>query len=97
MRVGDVRKFLPKDDDEQIVIAWWEYGDGEAWPEWLTEEVWNHYCEQIDSGHDWSYEHEAICDHFDSLRQYEPMDVDSDEHAGTVGVEGEVEETDEVL
>ena len=67
MRVGDVRKFLPKDDDEQIVIAWWEYGDGESWPEWLTEKVWNHYCDQIDSGHDWSYEHEAICDHFDSL------------------------------
>ena len=73
MRVGDVRRWLPKDDDEQIVIAWWEYGDGESWPEWLTEEVWNHYCSQIDSGHDWSYEHEAICDHFDSLRQYEPM------------------------
>ena len=35
--------------------------------------MWNYYCEQIDSGHDWSYEHEAICDHFDSLRQYEPM------------------------
>mgnify|MGYP003149097491 CR=1 FL=1 len=73
MRVGDVKKWLPKDDDEEIIIAWWEYGDGESWPEWLTEKVWKHYVDQICSNHDWSYEHEAICDHFDSLRQYEPM------------------------
>ena len=73
MRVGDVRKYLPKDDDEQIVIAWWEYGDGESWPEWLTEKMWNYYCDRIDSKHDWSYEHEAICEHFEYLHKEYPI------------------------
>ncbi len=73
MKVGDVKRWLPDDDDEEIIIAWWEYGDGESWPEWLTEKVWKHYVDYVCSHHDWSYEHEAICDHFDSLRLYEPM------------------------
>ena len=71
MRVGDVKKFLPKDDDEEIIIAWWEYGDGESWPEWLTKEMWDKMAQHVCSKHDWSYEHEAICDHFDILREME--------------------------
>lgn len=73
MRVGDVRKFLPKDDDEQIVIAWWEYNE-DSWPEWLTKKMWNYYVDRIDSKHDWSYEHEAIWDHFEYLRKEYPME-----------------------
>mgnify|MGYP003133630166 CR=1 FL=1 len=73
MRVGDVKKYLPKDDDEQIVIAWWEYGDGESWPEWLTKKMWDYYVDRIDSKHDWSYEHEAIWEHFEYLRKEYPI------------------------
>ena len=69
MRVGDVKKYLPKDDDEQIIIAWWEYGDGELWPEWLTKEMWDELASYVCSKHDWSYEHEAICDHFNMLKE----------------------------
>lgn len=72
MRVGDVRKFLPKDDDEQIIIAWWEYNE-DSWPEWLTKKMWNYYAERIDSKHDWSYEHEAIWEHFEYLRKEYPI------------------------
>lgn len=68
MKVRDVKRFLPKDDDEEIIIAWWEFGDGEAWPEWLTQEVWNKFIHIIDNKHDWGHEHEQICDHFDMLR-----------------------------
>ncbi len=72
MRVGDVRKFLPKDDDEQIIIAWWEYNE-DSWPEWLTKKMWNYYVDRIDSKHDWSYEHDAIWEHFEYLRKEYPM------------------------
>ena len=72
MRVGDVRKFLPKDDDEQIIIAWWEYNE-DSWPEWLTKKMWNYYVDRIDSKHDWSYEHDAIWEHFEYLRKESPM------------------------
>ena len=72
MRVGDVRKFLPKDDDEQIIIAWWEYNE-DSWPEWLTKKMWDYYVGRIDSKHDWSYEHESLWDHFEYLRKDYPM------------------------
>lgn len=71
MKVGDVRKWLPKDDEEEIVIAWWEYGDGESWPDWLTKEVWEKFIRMVDKKHDWSYEHDAICDHFEYLLKME--------------------------
>ena len=71
MRVGDVRKWLPKDDDEQIVIAWWEYGDGESWPEWLTQELWDELIHIVEGRHDWSYTHDAICDGFEIHKQEE--------------------------
>ena len=73
MRVGDVRKFLPKDDDEQIIIAWWEYNE-DSWPEWLSKKMWDYYVDRIDSKHDWSYEHEAIWNHFEYLREEYPME-----------------------
>ena len=72
MRVGDVRKFLPKDDDEHILIAWWEY-DEDAWPEWLTEKMWNYYVEKIDSKHDWSHAHDGLWEHFEYLHKEYPM------------------------
>ncbi len=71
MRVGDVRKFLPKDDDEEILIAWWEYGDGESWPEWLTQEMWNELIANVEHWHDWSSTHESFCDQFNDLRPKE--------------------------
>ena len=69
MRVGDVRKFLPKDDDEHILIAWWEYGDGEAWPEWLTQEMWNELIDSVEGWHDWSHTHAYFCVLFEEARQ----------------------------
>ena len=74
MRVGDVKKYLPKDDDEQIIIGWWDYGDGESWPEWLTKEMWNELASYVCSKHDWSYDHEAICDHFNMLKEMKKND-----------------------
>ena len=73
MRVGDVRKFLPKDDDEQIIIAWWEYNE-DSWPEWLTKKMWDYYVDRIDSKHDWSYEHESLWNDFEYLREEYPME-----------------------
>tara|TARA_B100001245_G_scaffold222932_1_gene195421 strand:+ start:1030 stop:1284 length:255 start_codon:yes stop_codon:yes gene_type:complete len=70
MRVGDVKKWLPEDEDEEIIIAWWVYGDGEAYPEWLTKEVWYKHIVDIDGGHDWSYDHDAIVDHFNMLVRF---------------------------
>ena len=71
MRVSDVRKYLPKDDDEQILIAWWEYGDGEMWPDWLTQELWDDLVSSVEGYHDWSMTHDTFCWQFDALRPKE--------------------------
>ena len=71
MRVGDVKKYLPKDDDEQVFIAWWEYGDGESWPEWLTQELWDELVYIVEGRIDWSYTHEAICYGFEEEKPEE--------------------------
>jgi hypothetical protein len=65
VKVKDAIRYLSSmPDDEEIIIAWWEYGDGVSWDE-ITKEQWDAYCSYVERKHDWSYEHEAIADHFD--------------------------------
>ena len=71
MSVGDVKKNLPKDDDEIILVAWWEDGNGEMWPDWLTQELWDDLVSSVEGYHDWSMTHDTFCWQFDDLRPKE--------------------------
>ena len=65
MKVKDAIRYLSgMPDDEEIIIAWWEYGDGESWLD-ISKEQWGACCSRVDRKHDWSYEYEAIVEHFE--------------------------------